>query len=95
MHMYDITWEYKDGYGYHNNSTPAQLLVDEIHPQADIWIGDEYAGTLLQVAESLEFDNTEVYQCDGCKRYFYAGDTFIGVNGEHCYEHCSHLHGDE
>jgi hypothetical protein len=99
MARHNFIAEQSDGtVHYYENSSPAQMLIDGVSPQADTWLedvysdGNHYMGTLLEVAQNGHFDEFEAFQCDGCKRYFGAGDTYLDGSSEYCYDNCSHLH---
>jgi len=54
---------------------------------------NEHGQMVMPVPPYNEMDEVDLYQCDNCKEWFKAGDTFVtGGSGEFCYnEPCRKL----
>ena len=54
---------------------------------------NEHGQMVMPVPPYNEMDEIDLYQCDNCKEWFKAGDTFVtGGSGEFCYnEPCRKL----
>ncbi len=88
----NISYKYGDTYGNADNVDPAFLITQlGIPSTADCWIEDEYMGTLWDAYEALQNNDPDLFQCDNCGSYNYAGDTHVTGEGEYCYEKCEHM----
>ena len=71
---------------YWHNQTPTSVMLTNMeNPDAFVWYNDEFLGTLKKATE-----HDSIFQCDGCKRYFFSFDIYAsGEDEEFCYEFCS------